>query len=237
MKLTILQTGAVPEHLQPEHGDYPAMFRRMFDSTGIQFDYDDVNVLGGDPLPDPATLDGIVITGSPAGVYEDHFWLPPLREFIREAYRVGTPMVGICFGHQVIADALGGVVTKSDRGWGLGRHNYQVGQGPEFLQQLADKVAVACSHQDQVIVPPDEAQVILSSEFAPNAGLYYRNGKALSFQPHPEFDDTYATALVEMRRGRATDEVVETALGSMATPSDSQKLRHAIAEFFVSAAL
>ncbi|MHA6297119.1 type 1 glutamine amidotransferase [Devosia sp. CAU 1758] len=232
MKLTIVQTGAVPAPLQPRFKEYRLMFRDMFESAGAQFDFEDVDVEVASALPDPAGLDGVVITGSPAGVYEDHTWLPPLREFIRNAYAAGTPMLGICFGHQIMADALGGDVRKSERGWGMGRHSYVVKQRPAFMADAPETLMVACSHQDQVIAPPDEAEVILASEFAPNAGLLYRNGRALSFQPHPEFDDDYARALVELRRGRAPDAVIEGALTSFATASDSMAMRRYIRQFF-----
>lgn len=234
MKLTIVQTGAVPDTLKVQFVDYPLMFRQMFASTGAQFDHDDVDARVS-ALPDPSSLGGIVITGSPAGVYEDHDWLPPLRDFIRRAYDIGTPMLGVCFGHQIMADALGGDVRKSEKGWGLGRHTYRVASRPAFMAEMPETLSVACSHQDQVLVPPADADVFLASDFAPNAGLVYRNGRAMSVQPHPEFEDDYATALVELRRGKAPDAVIEAALGSMSTPSDTQKLRGIIRQFFESA--
>ncbi|MBJ3786859.1 type 1 glutamine amidotransferase [Devosia sediminis] len=235
MKLTIIEVGKVPDPLKDRFDPYTAMFQEMFASTGHGFDYDAVRVLDGETLPDPAALEGIAITGSSAGVYEDHAWLPPLREFIRKAYSAGTPMLGICFGHQVMADALGGDVRKSEKGWGLGRHSYRVVNRPDFFSSAPDSINVVCSHQDQVIVPPKEAQVILASEFTPNAGLHYANGAALSFQPHPEFDDVYGTALVELRRGRAEDAVIEKALGSFTTASDSARIRDSIAQFMLGA--
>jgi GMP synthase-like glutamine amidotransferase len=236
MKLTIVQTGAVPAPLQAHFIAYPLMFRRMFDQTGMGFSYDDVNAEAGQALPDPADLEGIVITGSPAGVYENHAWLPPLRAFIQAAYAAGTPMLGICFGHQIMADALGGDVRKSDKGWGLGRHSYSVRQRPAFMADAPASLTVACSHQDQVLVPPPEADVILGSDFAPNAGLYYRSGRALSFQPHPEFEDDYARALVELRRGKADDTIVDAAMESFANASDSMRLSAYIAGFLQEAA-
>lgn len=231
MRLTIIQTGLVPAPLQHRFIAYPRMFERMFDQTGLTFSYEVVNVLGAEALPDPAALEGIVITGSPAGVYEDHAWLPPLRDFIRGAYAARTPMLGICFGHQIMADALGGDVRKSEKGWGLGRHSYRVRQRPRFMADAPDTLTVACSHQDQVLVPPAEAEVILGSDFAPNAGLLYRSGRALSFQPHPEFEDDYAQALVEFRRGKADDAVVDAAVASFSSPSDSALLGQYIARF------
>ena len=231
MKLTIIQTGDVPAALQPRFGAYPPMFRRMFEEAGQAFDYDTVPVFHGAPFPDPADLDGIVITGSAAGVYDDYIWMDPLRHFIRAAYAKRTPMLGVCFGHQIMGDALGGDVRKSEKGWGLGRHTYAVKSRPGFMDSAPPTLAVACSHQDQVIVPPAGAEVLLASEFTPNAGLLYTNGAALSFQPHPEFDDSYALALAELRRGKVPDAVIDTALASVVTPSQSRDVAGYIGEF------
>src|SRR6185437_2934154 len=100
MKLTIIQTGEVPEPLRAEFGSYSPMFVKMFESAGASYDYE-----------------AILLPGSAAGVYDDHAWLTPLRHFIRGAYAARTPMVGVCFGHQIMADALGGDVRKSEQGW------------------------------------------------------------------------------------------------------------------------
>lgn len=222
MKLTIIQTGAVPEPLRDTFGPYPAMFQRMFEAAGAGFDYETVPVHEGADFPDPAALDAILITGSAAGVYDNHLaWMAPLRAFIRSAYAANTRMLGICFGHQIMADALGGDVRKSEKGWGLGRHTYAVASRPAHLGTEAPALRIACSHQDQVIVAPPEAETFLASDFTPNAGLVYRNGAALSLQPHPEFLDDYALALAELRRGKAPDETIDAAIASFATPSDS----------------
>lgn len=232
MKLTIIQTGDVPAPLRADFVPYRRMFEKMFDATGQGFTYDTVPVSDGAPMPDPASLDAIVITGSAAGVYDDLPWLNPLREFVREAYGKRTPMLGICFGHQIMADALGGDVRQSEKGWGLGRHTYRVVGRPDYMRGAPTALAVACSHQDQVIVPPREAEVILASDFTPNAGLAYRNGAALSFQPHPEFADDYTLALAELRRGKAPDSVVDKAVASVATPSSSADVAGYIGQFF-----
>lgn len=232
MKLTIIQTGDVPLPLRGKFGPYRKMFETMFDGTGQGFSYDLVAVSDGEPLPDPSALEGIVITGSAAGVYDDYAWLNPLRAFIRDAYGKQTPMLGVCFGHQIMADALGGDVRKSDKGWGLGRHSYGVTKRPQFMAKAPSMLAVACSHQDQVIAPPREAEVILASDFTPNAGLAYRNGAALSFQPHPEFADDYTVALAEMRRGKAPDALVDKAVASVASTSHSADVAGYIGQFF-----
>jgi GMP synthase-like glutamine amidotransferase len=205
----------------------------MFDQSGQAFSQAVVAVSDGAPFPELGPVEGIVITGSAAGVYDDLPWLDPLRDFIRRAYEARTPMLGICFGHQIMADALGGDVRKSDKGWGLGRHTYAVTSRPGFMRAAPVALSVACSHQDQVIVPPKDAEVILASDFTPNAGLAYRNGAALSFQPHPEFLDDYTIALAELRRGKAPDALVDKAVASVATPSDSADVAGYIGQFFV----
>jgi GMP synthase-like glutamine amidotransferase len=223
MKLTLIQPTDVPSPLRDRFGAYDRMFHRMFAGQG--FEFETLRLADGAPLPDPADLDGVLITGSSAGVYDNHLsWMAPLRDFIRAAYVAKTPMVGICFGHQIMADALGGDVRKSDKGWGLGRHVYGLTQRPAAIGGTLPEFAIACSHQDQVVRAPDEAEVFLASEFTPNAGLAYRNGTALSLQPHPEFADDYALALAEMRRGKAPDAVVDKAIASMTRASDSAEM-------------
>jgi GMP synthase-like glutamine amidotransferase len=231
MKLTIVQTGDVPEPLRERFGPYPRMFERMFEEAGLSFRYATLRAHDGVPLPDPGELEGIVITGSAAGVYDDLPWLDPLRQFVRRAYAANTPMLGICFGHQIMADALGGDVRKSERGWGLGRHVYSVTARPDFLGGDLPEYAVACSHQDQVITPPAEADVFLSSDFTPNAGLLYRNGRAISLQAHPEFPDEYAIELARLKKGRAPDETIAAAVASMCRSSDAREIAGYVGAF------
>ncbi len=230
MKLTLIQPTDVPEPLRHRFGPYHSMFERLFAPEG--FSFETIRLSEGETLPDPATLEATLVMGSSAGVYDTHYdWMEPLRAFVRGAYAARTPMVGICFGHQIIADALGGDVRKSDRGWGLGRHVYDVTQRPPQIGGDLPAFAIACSHQDQVLVPPSEADTFLASAFTPHAGLVYRNGRTMSLQPHPEFEDDYTRALAELRRGRAPDDVVDTALASLSHRSDSREMAGYLAAF------
>jgi GMP synthase-like glutamine amidotransferase len=235
MKLTLIQPTDVPSPLRDRFGAYDRMFHRMFAAEG--FEFQTLRIGEGDPLPDPAALEAVLVTGSSAGVYDNHLsWMEPLRAFIRGAYAAKTPMVGICFGHQIMADALGGDVRKSEKGWGLGRHVYDVNARPAPLGGTLPEFAIACSHQDQVITPPAEATTFLSSAFTPHAGLFYGTGKAMSLQPHPEFDDDYTLALAEMRRGNTPDEIIETAVASVARSSDSAEMAGYLGAFLRGAA-
>lgn len=229
--VTIIETGLVAPQLRERHGTYPRMFERMMREAGAEADFRTVRVSEGDALPDPAALDAVLITGSPAGVYDDLPWIAPLEAFIRDGYAASTRMAGICFGHQVMAQALGGAARKSERGWGLGRHVYEVVPGNGVIG--GDRIAIACAHQDQVVEVPPNARTILASEFAPHAGLLYDNGAMMSVQPHPEFDLDYALACCGIIEARAPAAVVAAARESLRHPMDSRSLGRAIARFLM----
>lgn len=236
MKLTIIQVGQTPPALQHKFERYPKQFQSMFAKAGAGFEFESVMVLDDEPLPDPKGLQGAIITGSAAGVYDDYHWMEPLRDFIRDAYAHRTPLLGVCFGHQIMADALGGDVRKSEKGWALGRNVYEVKAKPAFLDDLPDTLAIAASHQDQVIEPPEEAEVFLGSAFTPNAGLVYRNGAAMSVQPHPEFDVDFARALIDIRRGNPlNDDEADVVSQTFDAPLDSACFAKSLTRFFNSA--
>jgi GMP synthase-like glutamine amidotransferase len=228
-RITIIETGIVSEPTRARFGSFPQMFERMIHAADASVDLDVISVMEGEQLPDPATLQAILLTGSPAGVYDDLDWIAPLEDFVRQAYAAKTPMAGICFGHQLMAQALGGVVRKSDKGWGIGRHVYDIAPGNGVID--GERIAIAASHQDQVIVPPSGARTILSSAFAEYAGLLYENGAALSVQPHPEFDTGFAHFCCDIRKGHAPDELITQAKASLAAPVDNERLGSAITRF------
>ena len=229
--VTIIETGLVSPENRERHGSYPQMFEAMIAAADPSVTFDAVSIPAGEPLPETSELEAILITGSSAGVYEGFDWIAPLEDFVRAAHARKVPMVGVCFGHQLIAQALGGVVRKSEKGWGLGRHVYDVAPGNRIVE--GPRIALAASHQDQVITPPAGAKTILSSDFAAFAGLLYPGGTTLSVQPHPEFSVGYALACCEMARasGRAPDGLVAAAKASLAEPLQSARLGGAITRF------
>jgi len=236
MKITILQVGQTPKAMIGKFAPYHEMFGAMFSAVGANFTYQVVDVLHGQNVPDPGDVQAAVVTGSAASVYEDLEWMEPIREFIRSAHQSNLAMLGICFGHQIIADTLGGVVEKSDKGWGVGRHIYQVKNDNALSKNLPGELAVPASHQDQVIVAPKEAKVFLASKFTPNAGLVYDNGTTLSVQPHPEFSAAYASGLCEMRRNNPLSEnQVDSAVASLNEPLNNDDMARMLADFLVKA--
>jgi GMP synthase-like glutamine amidotransferase len=228
-RITIIETGHVPRKYRERHGSFPDMFERMIRAEDPSTAFDVVSIPDGEALPDARQLEAILITGAAAGVYDGLDWIAPLEDFVRTAHANKTPMVGVCFGHQLIAQALGGTVRKSDKGWGIGRHVYQVTPNNGVI--AGEHLAIACSHQDQVIEPPEGARTILFSQFTPHAGLLYANGTTLSVQPHPEFDVDFAHVCCELRENHAPDSVVATAKASLVEPLDGAKLGGAITRF------
>jgi len=228
-RITIIETGLVSEPTRARFGSFPQMFERMIRTADASIGVDTVSALNGKPLPDPTTLQAILLTGSPAGVYDDLDWIAPLEDFVRRAYAAQTPMAGICFGHQLMAQALGGVVQKSDKGWGIGRHVYDIARGNGVID--GEHIAIAASHQDQVIAPPPGARTIMSSAFTEHAGLLYGNGSALSVQPHPEFDTGFAHLCCDIRKGHAPAELIAQAKATLAEPVDNARLGSAITRF------
>ncbi|MFV2051234.1 type 1 glutamine amidotransferase [Aliiroseovarius sp. YM-037] len=217
LKVGILETGRPPEELI-HYGDYPGMVADWL--SPLEAEFQSYAVLDGE-FPESAEMcDLWVITGSKFGAYEAHDWIPPLEVFIRSARDAGKKMVGICFGHQIIAQALGGTVVKSDKGWGLGVHQYAPVNWPNVLGAPPEKIAIQAYHQDQVTALPKGAERIAQSDFCENAALWYP-GFALTVQGHPEFAGDYTADLLELRRGTVlSDEDVETGKANMARPDN-----------------
>lgn len=229
-KITIIEAGLVPPEPRAQHGSFPEMFERLIGTADASASFATVRLADGEALPEPASLEAILITGSAAGVYDALDWIAPLERFVRAAYQQRIPMAGICFGHQLMAQALGGVARKSEKGWGIGRHVYDVVPGNGVIN--GERIAIAASHQDQVIEPPRGATTILRSAFTPHAGILYANGAAMSVQPHPEFTAAFADWCCEKagRNGAPTTLVAE-AKASLERPLDHADLGGAIARF------
>jgi GMP synthase-like glutamine amidotransferase len=142
-----------------------------------------------------------------------------------------SAMVGICFGHQVMAEAFGGRVIQSPRGWGIGLHRYQVNERADWMDD-ARSIAVPASHQDQVVQLPRDARVLGGSDFTPYGIVEYPQRRAMSLQSHPEFSPEYAAALIELRRGsKYSAEQADRALATLREPNDRARVGTWLAQF------
>jgi len=224
VKLAILETGHPPGDLANRFGSYPAMFAELL---GDGFEIETFDVQAGQ-LPDPNAHDAVLITGSPAGVYDDYPWIGTLMDFIRAAK--GSKMVGVCFGHQVMAEALGGHVEKSNKGWGAGLHHYSVVHDEPWIDS-ATGIAIPASHQDQVVVRPPNTEIVAQSDFTQFAALAWTDRPAISFQFHPEFSPGFAQALIEKRYDIVPDP--DAAIASLDAPNDTARVGGWIRRFLL----
>ncbi len=213
MKIGILLTGHAPDNMVRDTGDYDDIFARMLAGHGFEFQ---TYAVVDNQFPDGAqAADGWLITGSRHGVYEDHPWIEPLETLIREIAAQERPLVGICFGHQIIAQALGGTVEKFDGGWAVGRTDYAMGDRTLTLNAW---------HQDQVVDPPAGARILGGNAFCKYAVLGYGD-HIWTIQPHPEFDTAFVDGLIRTRgRGVVPDEVLNAAAATLNGPTDTRDI-------------
>ncbi|SIO56825.1 GMP synthase-Glutamine amidotransferase [Rhodovulum sp. ES.010] len=221
MRIGILQTGHAPDALRDTYGDYPDMVERLLAGRGFTFQTYDV-----EHMEFPASVhaaEGWLITGSKHGTYEDHDFIPPLETFIRDAYGAEIAIVGICFGHQIIAQALGGHVEKFEGGWSVGPRDYEIDGQTYTLNAW---------HQDQVIRPPEAAETVGHGTRCAHAALVYGN-RAWSVQPHPEYGAGFIEGLMTHRApGVVPEDRLAEARARLGTPTDNGAMADRIARFF-----
>lgn len=218
MKVGLLLCDRVRDELHDVAGGYEDMFSRLFaDHEEIELiPYDAV---GGELPAGPEERDAWVVSGSRYSVNDDQPWIRDLEELVGEIAEAGVPYVGICFGHQLLANALGGSVVRSERGWGVGVKEVEV--VPEL--GLGPTVRILNNHEDQVETLPVGAEVLGWNEHCPVS--MFRVGRMVGIQGHPEFDVRLSEALMELLRGRAIpDDVVDAGLASLSHPPDADRL-------------
>lgn len=199
LRICILETDILRPELVEQYQGYGRMFERLFAQQPLAAEFEVYNVMQGDYPACESRYDAYLVTGSKADSFGNDPWIQTLKHYLLERFRNGDKLLGICFGHQLLALLLGGKSERAPQGWGVGIHRYRVAEPPQWMSPAMEELTLLISHQDQVTVLPDNATVLASSAFCPIAA-YCIEDQVLCFQGHPEFIHDYSRALLEIRQ-------------------------------------
>ena len=232
LHIGLLLCDTLHDYLQPEvGGDFDHLFETHLSATDK-----DITITAyrthQDELPSsPAVADVWLINGSPDSVYYDKPWIKNLVTFVQQIHAAQKPLVGICFGHQLIATALGGKVEKSARGWGVGLDHYPITQTAPWMQPATDEYGIYVFHQDQVSELPAGTQVLSGNEFCPYFWVQY-DDKTMSTQGHPEFFKGFLTGVLSSWEFDELPEVREQGLNNLEGEADTAMMFQWIMNFY-----
>jgi GMP synthase-like glutamine amidotransferase len=230
MKIGLLECDHVLEKFRHIAGDYRDMFAAMFDRHAPQIDLQPFDVCNGQFPSSIHDCDGYLTTGSRCSAYDDEEWIHALKNFTRQIHEIKKPFVGVCFGHQVLAEALGGKVARADVGWGVGVRDIEIVQFEPWMEPEQSRCSLQYMHQDQVICLPEGSVAFGRSEHCPIA-MFRISDSMLGIQAHPEFPKAYSEALLRDRIERIGRERVEAGLTSLERSTDESVVAKWIAEF------
>ncbi len=233
MIIGLLEAETLPEKVISNFGSYGDMFKDMLSllDPSIIFRYYAVDQ---EQLPKNIhECDGYIITGSRHNAYDDTPWIKNLRDFIKEINSSNKKCLGICFGHQVIAEALGGKTEKSDKGWGIGVQHYSIQNIPSWIPKTNTDFSILVSHQDQVTRLPPKAKLFATNNFCINGGFFMGN-HIFTMQGHPEFTKPYLQFLISKRKEILGAELTEKAAQSISKNNLNNNFSHWIYDFFYS---
>ena len=229
MNLGILQCDRVRDEFVT-HGQYPERFAALLGPIYPSITFTVFDAEQGELPDDIHVADAYLVTGSRYGVNDGFAWISALEEFIRILHQSQKKIIGICFGHQLIAKALGGKVIKWPAGWAVGMSQNKIHQQQSWMRPVQSEFNLLVSHQDQVIELPKEAQILASSTFCP-IYMVQIGTHILTVQGHPEFTKAYSQALMKFRRSILGDQMVQKGINSLQLPEDDELIAQWIVNF------
>ncbi len=235
MKIGILQCDSVLAEYQAEFGDYPQMIIKMFEAITDELNFKLVfqvyNIIDNEYPEDLDECDVYITTGSKASVYDDLVWINPLKQFIRDLDVAHKKLVGICFGHQLIADALGGKTRPSAEGWGVGLSRNKMVTHKTWMKPPLAELKIIVSHKDQVAILPTCSELLAASDFCPHF-MYQIGDHIMCIQGHPEFLPGYSETLMGHRRKILGESVYQAGVSSLRIAPDDKIFTHWMLNFF-----
>ncbi|MFT4615528.1 MAG: GMP synthase-like glutamine amidotransferase [Bacteroidia bacterium] len=230
MKLGILKTDAVRPQWVPEFGEYSDMFVALLARVDPAMEFAVYDVEKGEYPKDIDEVDAYLMTGSKSSVYDDKIWIANLMAFVRELHARRKKLVGVCFGHQLVAQALGGNTQKSSKGWGVGVHTHRFEELPRWHDGGSKAFDILVSHQDQVMTPAEGSVVLAGSAFCANA-VTQLGDHILTFQGHPEFTPAYSREIMTFRQALIGLETYEQGMASLAGEHQGERVARWIQRF------
>ncbi|OSM01487.1 glutamine amidotransferase-related protein [Magnetofaba australis] len=201
MEIGYLEAGYAPDVLARKHGDYPTLFRNLFAGEDETIRFTPYRLQDGEFPPSVESADAYLICGSDNSVYENLPWMLQTQAFIRQLHESKRKLIGICFGHQLIAQALGGCVGQAPTGWGMGIKRIEVTQRRAWMIPELDAIHLGHSHRDQAVRLPPEAEVVGGNDHCP-AGVVTVGDHILTFQGHPEYPRAYSGDILDLYDAR-----------------------------------
>lgn len=193
------------------HGSAGTVIKNWLSPHFAEATLTEVYVANGVPLPGEDDYDGYILSGSEKGVYDPTDWMEPLKQFLIRLRDQSIPVFGICFGHQIMAEAFGGSARQADKGFVVGAREYTQGQQTFMANAM---------HRDQVFDIPPGATVTASAPYCPVAALDY-DFSARSVQFHPEFQKPLVA------------DAINIFTGNLLTPQEAKRSAQSIEEFAV----
>ena len=213
-RICILETDNIRPELVDQYKGYGHMFQQLFATQPIAAEFEVYNVVKGEYPPEDRRYDAYLITGSKADSFGSDPWIEALRGYVLKLYQRGDKLLGVCFGHQLLALLLGGKTERAAQGWGIGVNRYALLEQPEWMSPSLEHLDMLVFHQDPVTELPAGATLLASSPFCPNAA-YSIGDQVLCFQAHPEFVDDYELGLLNLRREFLGEARYQQAVSSM----------------------
>ena len=228
MRIGILETGKLDPEIEKEYGSYAEMFQQLLLSVDDQLEFDIYQVTEGHYPESIDECDAYLITGSKHSVYDDELWIKELEDYVVSLHEHCKLLIGICFGHQIIAHALGGHTQKSDKGWGVGNTTSSIEKNTPWMSDTTEEYSLLMSHQDQVVKLPEDAVLIATNDHCTHDSFQIAD-HILTFQGHPEFTEDYLEHSMNKRRHLIGEEKYNEAMESLKKSHHG----HLVAEWLV----
>jgi GMP synthase-like glutamine amidotransferase len=230
MNIGLLGCDDVPDRLRHIAGGYRDMFQKLLAPQIPDLELTWFDVVHGALPQSTDACDAYMCTGSRYSVYEDRDWIEKLKAFVRQLHDARKPFVGICFGHQVLAQALGGEVRQAAQGWGVGILEMRITQPEPWMQPPKNEASLEYMHADQVQKLPPGGVVLAEAPHCPVA-MFRVGDTMLGIEGHPEFPAPYVEALVRARKERIGEASANAALASLSERVDDDVVARWIANF------